>query len=389
MSGMFGGGGDTQTVTQKFEPPGYTQEGAGSWQEYAKTIPGIMGWMWDNPDQLTYNQPNPFNAKGEFIGTPEQATAGLGKVAQLNSAQKYASDKLFKGLDNGLFGINLGSDGPTGIDSYIVNLLNGAGGDTRTWQNEYGPMANQYAGLQNASAGTENKYGGETNPAFEKMLQASRQSAEDSFGRTTGANLASAAAQQGAFGGSAFNEMQAANAGELNKNLNAQEQSQRAQQYNTAAGLEQQRLQNMFTGGESALGRQVGAEESRLGRAFQGNEADYQRQMQQFESNMQRQNQVLGMLPSISGMQTARTQAALGAGDVQRSYEQQVIDALMSSQQSGLAAHLMPFDIWGSMLSRASGQGGSSTLSQQSNTSPWQALLGAGLLGGGLYNTYK
>lgn len=371
------GGGGSQTTTQEFKAPTWATTGNMSWQNYMNGMNSAVDWL-ANPQNTTYNRRNPYTSAGSWQGS-EQDLTDAGRVANFNDMQNYGRQKIVDNAQNPLFG----SD----INGYMRGILNGNGSNwnvLQDWVNPFADAENPYATFENAAAGQQNRYGGETNPYFENMLKSQRTNAEDTYNRTTAANLDSMQAQDSAFGGSAFGEQRAANQRSLQDSLNQWEQGARNDQYGRAAGLEQQRLDQLYGATESGINRAAQGEESRLNRGLQGTENYYNRGMQDFQGMMGYEMNALGMIPQMAQTQGNLAQQIMGAGDSQRAYEQEVINAMRQAQQERMSAGLLPWDVWGNALQRASGQGGSTLTSMAQSVSPWTTAGGLGLLGAGL-----
>ena len=198
--------------------------------------------------------------------------------------------------------------------------------------------------LMNALAGSEggmqNPYGGATNPYLEQMIGATRQNMTDAYGRGTAAQTDAAAARQGAYGGSAYNELTSANNKAFGEALGSMESGMRNDQYNRAAQLQ-----------ENVFGRQM---------------------------------QGLGMTPSLQAGDVNLMQALLGGGEMSRGLDQQELEGQIGRHYQNVQQPLMAMDILFNALTRAGG-GAGTTSSQMMGPgfSPVQAGLGGlGLLGG-------
>ncbi len=164
----------------------------------------------------------------------------------------------------------------------------------------------------------------------------------------TGAQTDAAFGQQGAFGGSAYDQMLQAN--------------------------------------QLGLGNAVGqmANQYQMQRTNLGAQ-DYQQE----RNNMM---QASGQAPAMQNMDLQAGQTLTGVGDVYRSYNQ---DLLNQGLQNFNQQQLYPYqqnDYLGSALARSSGNvagGYSSTTTQPYQASPYASLLGLGALGYGAYSALK
>jgi hypothetical protein len=163
------------------------------------------------------------------------------------------------------------------------------------------------------------------------------------FAQGTAAQTDAAANQQGAYGGSAYNAQQSNNAQGLANSVGQMANQYRLQNQTLGANNYNQGISQMLQAAPIGL---------------QGQQLDLQ-----------------------------AGQALAGVGDMQRSYQQQLMDSLYGQWQAGQQAPLANLDIFGNALSRASGgvAGGSTSTGTQSGGgfSPLAGLLGgAGLVYG-------
>ncbi len=183
------------------------------------------------------------------------------------------------------------------------------------------------------------------NPYLQSMLNASNQDISDVYTKATAPQLSGSMAKQGAFGGSDYSSDLGQNQLQLARALAQNESNVRGANYSQSANLT-----------ESGLGRQL---------------------------------QAAQMAPGFQGSDIQAIQAMMGGGDVTQQYQQQLLDAAKGIFNQFTQAPWTLQDLLGSTLSRASGQGGTTT--QQNlgpSTSFGQGLLGLGALGGGLYNAF-
>ena len=287
---MCGGGSSGSSSTQAFTPPswttGYGTQGQGPWQDYlTRAI---------NQSNMPYQ-----GYQGQTVAdiNPEQ-NAGLNMTAQ--TAMQSSPD-----------------------------VLAGRGQITDTASGNY-LNSNPWLGSQYTDA--------VINQNANNMAQAYRLG--------TGAQTDAAFARGGAYGGSAYNQMQAAN----------------------AAGL------------ANSIGQM--ANNYQLQRTGMGS--------QDYQSERANQMQASGMAPGLQNMDLQAGAALTGVGDAYRGYTQ---DLLNAGQNQYNASQLYPWqslDNLGSALARASGNaaGGSTTTAQQNyQASPFANMLGLGALAYGGYRT--
>lgn len=202
----------------------------------------------------------------------------------------------------------------------------------------------QYSTLMSAlNGGMQNKYGGSTNPEFEKMLANTRNSMTEAAQRGPMAQTNALAAMSGGYGGSAHQQQTALNAAELGKQVGAMESGLRSDQFNRAAGLQ-----------ENAFNRQM---------------------------------QALGLMPAIQAGNVNQVQALMDAGELSRSLNQQDLEGRMGAHYQRIQQPIMALNLLQDALIKAGGGGGQNVSSLTSGYNPVQlgigGLLGlAGLLGG-------
>lgn len=164
------------------------------------------------------------------------------------------------------------------------------------------------------------------------------------FARGTAAQTDAALNRQGAFGGSGWNEQSAANAGELARATGAM-----ANQYQL--GTQQMGAQDWRQGVEQQLGAAQMADRLRAGD--------------------------LGVAKALGG-----------AGDMQRGYQQEQLDALWQEFQRQQGFGYQQSNFLGNAIANAAG-GQSTSTQTQPGQSLWGNLLGAGLVGGSLWNSWN
>lgn len=222
-----------------------------------------------------------------------------------------------------------------GLRGMAMPMFGNPGSMQQTYDNRTGALNSALSG------GMKNSFGGATNPAFEDMLSRQRQGMTDSFKRGTAAQTDAAAARGGAFGGSAYNELTAANAKGLADSIGAMESGARSEQYNRAAGLE-----------EAGFGRQL---------------------------------QALGLSPAIQGGDVGLLQALLGGGEMARGLEQKELEGGIQRHYQNVQQPLMAMDILFNALTRAGGGAGTTSTQMLGGFNPMQAGLGGLAALGGLF----
>jgi hypothetical protein len=306
---MSGGGSNETNTVSKFEPPDWTDP---TWKQYLSQATNIAN-EW-NQDPAVYQGPRVAPLVQEQI----DAIGGMrGMALPMTNDPAYFQKRT------------------DAANNQLIGTLNG-----------------EYMG----GMGPRNAYSGNS-PQFEEMLANQRKSAEQSFARGTAAQTDAAMARKGAYGGSAYNELTAANNKALNDSLNSQETAQRNEQYNRSAGME----------------------ESAIGRDWQDYQAERGRQMQALGLQQGAQQSDIGVL-----------QALLGGGEMSRNLDQQQMQALRDMFNEYAQAPMIGNDILGGALTRASGGAGTTTAQTMGPAySPMQGLLGGGLAAAGLFGGWK
>jgi hypothetical protein len=216
-----------------------------------------------------------------------------------------------------------------------TNLTGTLQGD---FMNPYATAANPYIG---------------NNPYMQQMIGQSNQNITDAFSRGTAAQTDRAAAMAHAFGGSGQLEAQQANAATL----------ARALAENTS-GLLGQNYYNSGNLAEAGLNRAAGS----------------------VEGERARQLQAAGMVPGFQGADMSAIQGMMGAGDANQAWQQQLLNAGQNLFSQFAQAPWQLSDLIGSVLSRTSGQGGTtSTQIYGPSSNPWQTAAGIGAAGYGLF----
>lgn len=284
----FGGGGGGPTQSNKFTPPDYTVD---AWKQYVNNGVGLA-----DPKNF-----QPYG--GQTVANLNPMTAG--GLQQLNEFAMNGSPERSAG-------------GAALLNADQANM------------NPYATALNPYMGQS---------------PQFQSMLDNSNDLISKNFAKGTAAQTDASAAQQGAFGGSAYNEKQNDNSRTLAGAIAANTANLQNTQFDKSAAL-----------ADSALNRATGAYDNTQNRALQGAQ--------------------IGI-----GQQGADLQAILAAisgGQIPQQNQQQLLDAAKSYYQQGQQAPFSASDYLGNLLGRASGSYGTNT-----QVGPGQST-GMGLLGGGI-----
>lgn len=342
---MGGGGSGNTTTTQKFEPPANTQAG---WDQYMQNATNLMG-------------------------QPYQSS-GIPTVAPFNDFQQASQNLLYDRAMNGAPDLNAGRAAVTGIAS---------GNQANPWQ--------QYlAGT--ASGGSSNPFlanaqamsNGKANPYMvdpQAVIDATSADMTKAAQKGVMAQTDAAANRAGAYGGSAHTEMQAANAGELANSIGSMSAQARLaanqQNANTWQQDQMRSLQATGMGGgmyDSGIGRQIQA-------AMGGG--------QMFGNDVNSMLSAAGLSVQTSGDDWTAINQLMHGGDIYGQYQQALLNGGNQEFQNQFMYPYTQNEMFGGALTRASGQGGSSTATQQppGYNNYWNAAgagLGLyGLLGGG------
>jgi hypothetical protein len=302
---MGGGSGGAQNTVSEFKPPEYTLPG---WQAYVNA--------------------------GQNISQTPYVQSGLPTVAPINDYQNTAYQMAY---DRALYG--------------APDLNAGRGAAMQAAQ---GDMANPWqSNLMAMGAGkSSNPYA--SDKYTDQMIANTSADMANAHATGSAANTAAAAARSGAFGGSAYEETQAAGAAGLAKAVGNMATATRQQQQQYQGNMWNQDQQNMMQAnsmGGAMFNQDVGNRLSGAALAGQLSKDDYE------------SIRMLG-----------------GAGNDFNSYQQRLMDALNQQWglQNGYDATMNEY--LGNVLARASGGQGQTTVTQNGGGySPYMGLLGGGL----------
>ena len=245
-------------------------------------------------------------------------------VAGVNDQQQLANSML---INNALNGTASGNE----ANSMLYMTMNGA------FDNPYATTLNPY--------GSESQY-------MDDVITRSNNKISDAYARGTQGSLDRAHALSRTMGSAQGQIAQSENDKVLAEQLAA----------NTGNLLNQNYYANQ------------GVAENQLNRASTALDAERNRQMQ-----------AAGMAPSMQNMDLQSIQALMGGGDALRTYEQGLLSSQMRDWSAWMQAPYAQQDVLGSALTRASGGAGTTSSQIMQGMNPLQTLLGAGLLGAGMY----
>lgn len=246
------GGGKTQTITQKSDPPAWAVP-------YFKDAVGRAQDIADTPY-------SPYTGQLVADLTPDQ----------LNS------QAMIRSMAFGPSAISAGQD-------YATGLLGGAG----AYHGAGNPLIGNISGGGRIDAGT-NKFAG-NNPYLDQMIAASSRDVTDNFSKAKVPSLLAQFQQGGAFGGTAMQNAMDAEQNTLAQNLGELSNQYRFQDYQTQQQMDEARLQRQAQLSDSAAARKLQASIAAAGLYDQG----LNRDLQGWQSDQGNRLAALGMLPAL------------------------------------------------------------------------------------------
>lgn len=338
----MGSGSSGGSTSQEFKPPENTQQG---WNQYMQTATGLSG--------------QPYQASGIPTNAP------------WNDYQQAGANMIYDQAMNGDPSTQAGRSALTGIAS---------GNQSNPWQ---AFMANTAAGnAQNPfMSGAQGMAAGEKNPHMidpQAFIDATTKDMTKAAQNGVMAQTDSAANRAGAYGGSAYQEMQTGNAkaledsvGTMSQNAKLAANAQNAQNWQSG---QQNRLQAMGLGGgmfDQGQGRQLQA-------AMGGG--------QMFNNDITNMLSAAGIAPQYGAMDMAQFNNLMGVGNQMQGYQQGLLNSGNQAFQQQMMYPWTMNEMYGGALTRASGQGGSSTSTMmQPGYSPWANAAGLGLAAYGAF----
>jgi hypothetical protein len=150
--------------------------------------------------------------------------------------------------------------------------------------------------------------------------------------------------------------------------------------------LQQQKMTEAL--GEGMQGNALNA----LNQNYYGNQGIAENQINRatsaVDAERNRQMQAAGMGGQQQNMDLQAIQALMGGGDMQRGYQQELLDAQMGDFDRWWQSQFVGQDVLGNALTRAGGGAGTTTQQLMGGMSPLQTGAGLGLLGASLYNSF-
>ena len=340
---MSGGGSGNTTTSQEFKPPENTRAG---WDAYMQNAAGLNG--------------QPFQE------------SGIPTVAPWNDFNQGAAQGIYDAAMNGDPSTNAGRAALTGIASgnqanpWQAFLANTAGGGS---ENPF------LSGAQSMAAGKDNPF--MIDP--QAFIDAQSKDMTSAAQKGTMAQTDAAFNRAGAYGGSAYNEQQAANAKGLSDSIGSMSANARMSANQHNAGMWQQGQQNQL----NAMGMGGQMYSQGLGQQLQAAMGGGQMYGQDINAMLS----AAGLAPQYANMDLNAFNALNNMGNQYGSYQQGLLNA---GNQSFNQQQMYPYlqnEQFGGALTRASGQGGSSVnTATQPGQSGWMNALGAGM---GMYGMMK
>lgn len=333
---MSGSGGGNTTTSQEFKPPENTRP---FWDQYVNNAGGLAGRQYQE--------------------------SGIPTVAPWNDFQQGAAQMVYDSAMNGDPASNAGRGALAGIAS---------GQQANPWQAMLANTAG--GGSQNPFiAGAQKMANGENNPYMvdpQAMIDATAKDMTTNAQRGVMAQTDAAFNRAGAYGGSAYNELQAQNQGELGRAIGSMSSQARLAANQQNAGMWQQGQQSklgaMGLGGNmysTGLGQQIQA-------AMGGG--------QMFGNDINNMLSAAGLAPQYAQMDMNAANSLMGMGNAQGQYQQGLLNAGNQSFQNQFMFPWTNNEMLGGALTRASGQGGSNSSSvSPPGYNPYWNAAGLGL----------
>lgn len=343
---MCGGGGGNSTTTQEFKPPARTEPG---WDAYVAAAQKLS--------QTPYQQ------------------SGLPTVAPINDYQNTAMQLAYNRALYGAPDINAARGSAMNAaqgnyaNPYTQNVAGIASGQA------YNPALEGYAKI---AAGQDNPY--MSDAYTQQIIQNTAGEMANGFATGTAAQNDAAAAMQGAYGGSAYQQKQAGDAAALSKQIGNMASQVQQQQQQYKGGQYQQGIQNQLAG----LGGYAAGYNADVGNQLNANA----QAMGGWQSDIGNILSGAGLSGQLSQDDYKSTQGLMDAGNNWNSYYQKLLDSYNNQWNTQSMYDMVQNEYLGSALGRASGSYGQTAVTQPGQN-PLTGLLGLGAAGAGLYSLYK
>lgn len=347
-----GGGGGNQTVTNEFKPPAYTTDpsfGGPTWQGYLQSV--------------------------NKVGNTPYVQSGLAQVAPINDYQNTAYqlqyDKTAYGTpqSNAANGAFMNAAQGNYANPYAQNVMGIASGKA------YNPANQGYAQI---AAGQANPY--MSDEYTKQIMDNTAGQMAKAYSVGGAAQNDAAAAMQGAYGGSAYDEMKARGEaglaqqiGQMASNVQQQQQQYKGQQYQQGIQNQLQGLAGYSQGYQGDVGNQLAANQQ-AGNFWNG------------DINSILSGGALGLQGAAAYGQDIS--ALAGAGNNWNTYMQKLLDQGNNQWNTQNQYDANMNEYIGSGLGRASGSYGT-TASTQPGQSLAGQLGGLGLTSAAIYNMLR
>ncbi|OFV50040.1 hypothetical protein [Oligella sp. HMSC09E12] len=330
---------------------------------------------------------NPFMGHAAAIAMKPYETYGGNRIADWNQDQ-LAGFKMTRQVANQSQAAN----------SKSINHLNNVMGGQYL---NYSPGTNQYLG-QTSNVGSNQYLGAQTNVGTNQYagqnayLNDAIKSAQDDVTRQFNNNVQNstdaAMARQGAFGGSAWRQAQAANQEMLNRQHADISTGMRMQDYGMQQQLAEADINRRLQAEQTDLARNAGLSEADINRRLQAQQTDLARNAgldqerlnmanSNYQAERQRQLQAAQLIPGMSQAGYQNAQALLGIGDAQQGMTQDHLNQAYADWLERQNWDQRGLDIMGSAIGQTMGAGGTTS---STGPNPHQRNRTASALGGAL-----
>lgn len=326
------------------------------------------------------------------LNSPYQQYGGK-RIADLSSDTKLGMGRIRDIALNG-------TEGANAADREITKILNGGyvnpyeGKDVPTFTQDASMISGQVLGKVTPG---KNEFSGVDSAPFNAMLEKGLDKIGKQYQRTTAADTQKLMNLSGTFGGGAHQQVKSQNEQDLAASMGDFTQSMLNDQISRSAGLREADLGRDYGAQQFNIGTEGGnidrnmtAQQFNLSQAMQN--AQMQNAMSQFnrtnnqnlaENRFGRQMQAIpmGFQAEDRGFKTG--QALLGIGDIDRSYQQSLLDRGYQDWSDAQNWERNNINWFGNLLSQAQGGIGGQVTQQQPGygVNPYAGLLGGAMFG--------
>jgi hypothetical protein len=350
-------GGAVQSSTTKSEP----------WEALKDPILSVLS----NAQNL-YSQP--YQAyQGQTVAGPSDSTVAGYNLGYQRATLGAPDLNAARGSNTDISTGSYLNKGPTATNSYLGNLANGTQSGPTAANGWLGATANG----QNLAA---NPY--LTDQYTNNAINFNANQMGNAFATGTAANNDALAARGGAFGGSAWQQKQTADAAAMAGQVGNMANTYNLNLQNTKSAD----YQNAVQAALAAAGQRqsaYGMDTSNALNAANMQQGAYQSDM----ANMQNANALAGQL-SQDDWKAADYLRSIGAQ--QEGYQQSLLDSQQKQWQEAMNAPYQQMQAYANTLSQFAGTGSTGqTQMYGGGQSPWGTIAGLGLTGAGLLNAYN